>query len=249
MLQVAGTLGYDAAPDIVLCVDPYGATEWVQLQSFTPSSVPTAHPAITTGTLPPFPGTVGLLTGVSMLYPHLAGTPVQPYFLEYVMLRGGSMETWGGEFALTQEGQIAMAHAPQGSTGSVVRRGVLKGYPIIQIASMQIVYPWANDLEPTPVDSLYIEFAKGSFRFPIGYFTPDKSVAQTTYLGGFTTMPEQVIDAVVSEAMALMVRRFAPYGASNVSSKGESYSFSDGKSMYSMDAERALGPLRNLVPY
>lgn len=186
-------LAVDPSPMTVVTINAGQATaETVQLGGYTGLDLTT--PA-------PHGGTLKLYPGVTLRYTHVSGEPIQAYHFEQSPLEGGATRQFDGLWDLTQQGQVAHAHAPMGA-GADVRVVFLKQMPILQVVAVSISYPWANVLDPADVTALTVEAAEGWYRFPIGNFAPGGSVAQTTYLAGHYSVPDDVQQAVIYETAA-----------------------------------------------
>lgn len=238
--QVAGVLGYDVSTNIGLLIDVDGSQEFVQGFSWTPDP--------NTGFYPPFPGTISIVPGTSLQFPHSIGAPVVPYRNHQVFLKQGATDVFDQDWDLTQQGQIAMAHAPKGAAMNV-RRAFLRSYPLLDFQGMFLTYPWTSQLEPVTIPDLFLEFESGIVRFPLGYFTPSGSVLLARYRGGYRTMPEKIVEAVVNETIARLARRWFPYGVKSMSSNGVSISTDSLGGLYSEDARDSMGYYKNHAPY
>lgn len=166
----------------------------------------------------PIPGAATLYNGTALQYAHSAGEPVVGYWFEQSNLKGGATSATDQYWDLTQEGQIAMGHAPRMGLGQIVRTVFLRAYPIQSILSVQVTYPWANSIDPGVVSDLFVVYAEGWYRFPVGYFVPNDSVVWTAYRAGYDTIPDDIQEAVLYEVASELAMARNPLGAMSIGS-------------------------------
>jgi hypothetical protein len=217
-IPVTSAVNLDGTPLLALLIGTGGTQEMVMVDSLT----------ITTWRTP-IPATVNLIPGTSLTYPHSAGDPVVAYAVEHIQERGSSTSPSDQYFDLTQEGQLAAAHAPRASMGASARYVFLNAFPVQQIYSASIIYPWSNQGNPFPPSDLYIAPSEGYCRFPVGYYVPQDSTIVMTYRGGYGTLPEDLRRAVILEVTGQLALSRNPYGAQSVGSGVRHVSWGTGK--------------------
>ena len=107
-LQVTSTLGFDAGAEASIQLDAANTLETPNITGVTVS---------TWGT--PYPGTLQLAT--PLVASHLSGAVVQGFTQDTRIVRGRSSAQSDWDSALTQEAQMAIAHAPHDQGSDLVR--------------------------------------------------------------------------------------------------------------------------------
>jgi len=179
-LQVASCVGVDAGGYAYVRVD----SDMLNVVAVTPDF-----------TQPPlYPGTLTLAAPAPS--GHAAGAVVQGVIQEQRTARGGSTNAVDQMGPITQEGQMAEAHAPSNTNSDLVRVIRLATKPIVQLISVSVVQRWNAQGYPIPTTNLYVDPALGTYRFPMGQYVPQGSNVITTYRGGYGTVPDDVAEAV-----------------------------------------------------
>lgn len=178
-LQVASCVGLDAGGYAYVRVD----SDMLNVVAVTPDV-----------TQPPlYPGTLTLAAPAPS--GHASGAVVQGLIQEQRTARGGSTNAADQMGPVTQEGQMAEAHAPSGNS-DLVRVIRLATKPIVQLVAVSVVQRWNAQGYPIPTTNLYVDAALGTYRFPMGQYVPQGSNVITTYTGGYGTVPDDVAEAV-----------------------------------------------------
>lgn len=234
LLPLTSTINLDDFPNVILQVGSGANLEFVQGGTY-----------IQTQPVAPFGGLVSLYHGSAFQYNHSAGEPVVGYWYEQQEITGGSTNSSDADWDLSQQGQIAQAHAPRG-VGSNVREVFLRGYPIQFIQGFSMVYPWTNGVNVGDPTGLFINYAEGHIRFPIGYFAPNTTVVWPVYIGGYQQVPAEVQSAVIFALAGELAIARNPYGAQSVSSGVRSASWGQGKRGPNMFYDLAYNEVRHL---
>lgn len=229
-LALASSLGIDGTTHTLLQIGSGATQEIVQCGYLT----------LTEPLTNPYPGTVTLYPGATLAYSHNAGEQVQAFYYEQYNSIGSATTPLDQSFDLTQQGQIAAAHAPSWSMGQNARRVFLRNMPLLQILSVSIIYPWNNQLDPGVPSDLLIAHEQGWIRFPLGIFNPPDSVVTVAYSAGYGTAPSDVREAVMFETAAeLGTAKSNAYGLASERVGDESRSFG-ARSLLTARAEELL---------
>lgn len=241
-LSLAGTLGLDPGPDMLLQIGSGATQETVRLGTV----------AVAAGASSPFPGMATLYSGQALTYGHSQGEPVAALYYEQQNPLGSSTNKVDHYWDMTQAGQIARAHAPTPLADENVRVVFVRNMPIVSLQAVQIAYPWANDLDTASVSDVLVDNDEGWVRFVLGTFVPPDSVVHLTYTGGYATVPDDVQEAVLYYTAASLVFGVNFLGAASVRSADASVTYlaahagnpAPSGSPYVQEAERLLQPYR-----
>lgn len=142
----------------------------------------------------PYPGTVLLAAPTSNGYG--SGTAVLGLYRERWSARGGSTNTMELSGPLTQEGQMAQAHAPEAGYTDLVRTIFVGGAPLTQLLSSSVVYRYGGAPVPLALANMAVNVEQGWYRLPLGTYVPQGSDVETVYIGGWATIPDDASEAV-----------------------------------------------------
>jgi hypothetical protein len=229
-LQVASVIGFDAgAEDVVLL-----GTERLAVTGVAAASYGTGA----------YPGTITLATPLAGTYS--AGTTVQAALVERRTVRGGAYDKDESAYLLSQQAQMALAHAPEDDVSDLVPRVFLSSPPVVRILTMEVIlrYGTAPVLLNAPPS---ISPELGIYRFPIGTYVPQGSEVQTTYCGGYGTVPDDVAEAVELLAADSLARanplRAQGFGSARTADEAVSYgALVGGRSVAAQEAAALLAP-------
>src|SRR5579872_503898 len=169
---------------------------------------------VTLPAVKPYPGTVYLDTPLGNNYS--VGTAVTVYRQHQYRVSGKTTDPMDQQVGMSQQAQIALAHAPTMGLSTFARRVYLEEYPLLSIHKAFYVLPWTGSPSEIQADLSNIEILEaGWFRLPIGFpsFTPG-SIWRVQYTAGYSVAPYDVRDAVHLYMAAKLVRMFNLMGAS-----------------------------------
>jgi hypothetical protein len=186
-VPVVSTLGWDGRGDEAVIINVGGGTQ--EIIPLVPGGVQMNSPIAS-----PYPGTLTLAYGTQ--YAHSADEPVAGCYQEVTMAGSSSSSDVWSESQLTQQSQIAQAHAPTIGQGSNLTRLVfVKHYPIMSILKCEHAYPFNTQYVALDVTSLIIEGMSGFYKFPLGSVVIPQGYVRTTYIAGFQYVPDPVKNA------------------------------------------------------
>lgn len=183
-IPVTSTLSIDSTENqcVVLGSSQSGNYEIVPITSVTTTNYATLQ------------GTVTLATGTT--YAHPINEPLQYAWREtYEVGSSSSIDEFTE--AITQQAQIAAAHQPVLTGGNMVRVIYTNSYPIQHLLDVQGSYSYSNGYFPIESTGAIIVPTEGYFLIPLGEPLYEGSFTQTTYIGGFTNVPEDIKSAVM----------------------------------------------------
>jgi hypothetical protein len=185
-LPVASTLGFDNGQEQAVIIGT--ATGGIQ------ETIAVAPGGITVSSwTSPYAGEITLLTPVT--YSHALGEPVQGCYQEVTTTgSSSSSDTWS-DALISQQSQIAMAHAPRLADGNLTRIIFTKHYPILSVLLIEHMYPFTDTYITLDAQSIGIEPAAGFFRLILGSVVFPQGLFRTTYTAGFATVPDDVMEA------------------------------------------------------
>ena len=231
VLPVSSTLGWDNKEEECVIV---GSGNLLEIIPLVPGGV------IVTSFASPYAGTLQLAQAVA--FNHLAGDPVVGCYQEVAEASSSSSsETFGQEF-LTQEAQLAQAHAPPiGRSSRITRLIFLRQYPLLlPIIKVEHKYPFANSfgtltnisaMTPRPAQGI-LELAFATVVFPQG-------LTRVTYQAGSLNVPDDVKEAAINYFADELLAFFNPAGADQVQMGKRNVKYG-AKSRYVMRAEEIL---------
>jgi hypothetical protein len=234
-LPVTSTLGFDGGQEQAITLNPGGATQ--EIVPIAPGGILVSSWAL------PYPGTMTLAQGT--LYNHSAGEIIQGCYQEVSTVgSSGSSDVYSESIlALNQAAQLAQAHAPHFDTTGLTRIIHLKHYPIVPpILRMEHILPIDSQYETLDASQVAIQPAAGYIRLPIGSFVLPEGLFRTTYIAGFATVPEDIMEATANYAadeLQSMLTRGA-YEQTSSKVKNKYRDAKTNKSTYVQDAEQLI---------
>lgn len=213
-LNVTSTTTLDNLSELAAIVDVGNSNaETVQIQS---GGVNVTNPSA------PYPGTLTLDPTTPLRSGHLNGAPVQYCYREVRESITASMNDPYSEALMSQAAQLALAHLPTVHAG-LTRISFLKSYPIMSVSLIEHSYSYDttynvvyNATDPTFQGQIIIEPAAGYIRYRVGTVILPYGNIRATYIGGFSTIPDDIKSAVSFYLADDLVRFVNPYGATDI---------------------------------
>jgi hypothetical protein len=233
-VPVTSTLGWDGRGDEAVVLNPGGGTQ--EIIPLAPGGVQMNAPVAS-----PYPGTLTLAYGTQ--FAHSAAEPVAGCYQEVTMAGSSSSSDVWSESQLTQQSQIAQAHAPTIGQGSNLTRLVfVKHYPIIQILKSEHAYPFNTQYVELDVPSLIIEAMSGFYKFPLGSVVIPQGYVRTTYTAGFQFVPDAVKNATAYYLADefLVFSNAAGALSQTLGHRTQSFVQNNGKTLWVQKAEQEL---------
>lgn len=201
----------------------------------------------------PYPGTLTLET--SLQFAHSNGAPVQYAYKETSETISASKSDPYSEALMDQTAQLALAHLPPVHTG-LNRLTFLKSYPILKVYRVEHAYSYATDYNliyssalPTFSGAIIIEPTSGFYRFKVGSVVLPEGFTRTTYVGGYSNVPEDIKSAVtyyLADELAIFSN---PNGAVDMmmGKRRQSFTMQQGKTPNASRAEDLLQKYRRMI--
>lgn len=187
-VQVASTIGWDSGAEQAIILDTGNAQEIIPI---VPGGVTANMPYIS-----PYPGTINLASPVANT--HASGTTVQGCYQEVSTAGSSSSKEPYTEDLLTQEAEVAQAHAPLiGQGGNLTRKVFLNSYPLITLYKVEHAFPWINTYAPIDVSAVLLNSRLGTYKLNLGTVVIPEGNIRTTYTGGFQNVPDNVKQAAI----------------------------------------------------
>jgi hypothetical protein len=185
-LSIASTLQFDNLAESAVQIGTGGTQEIIAL---VPGGVTPTWP------LSPYPGTLTL--AAPCVYAHSIGEPVVGLWQE-ISEAGSSSSSEPFTEAITQEAQLAQAHAPALARSSTFTSLIfLKSYPIQSVLKVEHSYPYSPAVfNSLTVSSMGIEPTAGFLRLLVGSVVIPQGFIRVTYVGGYASLPEEIKTAV-----------------------------------------------------
>ncbi len=220
-IAVASTLGFDDKEEQAVILGT-GATQ--ETAAIIPGGV------VVTSWVSPYPGTLTLASPLT--FSHLLGESVQGCYQEVSRSGSSANNEPYSEALLTQEAQIAQAHAPVLAQGkNLTRKVFVKQYPIQSILTIEHAYPFAPEsYAPLNPKSIGVNPMAGIYTFTLGTVVIPEGLIRTTYLAGYQTVPEDIKDATAYYFADLLQVLFNLPGVLELQQGKRRQKFSDGKS-------------------
>ena len=203
LLTVASTLTFDDKADLAAIVGTGGGQEILPI---LPGGV------VVTSWSPPYPGTIQL--ALPLQNTHNSGESLQGCFQETIVARSSSSADRYTENLLSQQAQIAAAHAPPIAQGgsNLTRKVFTKQYPIQQIFKAEHAFPFTSTYFLLDVSSLIIEAMSGFYKFQLGTVVLPHGFVRTTYQAGYQAIPDDIKYATMCYLADEMQAFGNPYG-------------------------------------
>lgn len=182
-LPIASTQGFDTKEEQAVYIGTGGTQELI----------PVLGVAMTSN-VAPYPGTLTLASGTA--YTHNNADIIQGVYYEVSTAGSAGWEPYTSTI-LSQEAQIAQAHAPLigQSGGLLTRRVFLKHYPVIALYQVEHAYPFSNTYGKVPMQGILIDTQSGFYRLSLGSVVIPRGFIRTTYAAGYQILPDDVKDA------------------------------------------------------
>jgi hypothetical protein len=186
-LAVASTLGFDGRDEQAVFVGSGATFEFV----------PLASGGQTTSYVAPFAGSLQL--ALPLQFTHAAGEPVVGCYYEVREMGSSSSTDVYAEAFLTQEAQMAQAHAPMVARGMgyLARTVFIRNYPLITINNVEASYSYENEYFQLDATAVSVEPNGGYYNLPLGSPVLEGSYVRTTYIGGYTTIADEIKEATM----------------------------------------------------
>jgi hypothetical protein len=188
VLAVASLLGFDNRDEQAVFVGS-GAT--LELVPVVAGGVQIAS------YVSPFNGSLQLATPLQ--FTHFAGEPVVGVYYEVREMGSSSSTDVYAEAFLTQQAQMAQAHAPMIARGMgfLARTVFLRNYPIASIKNVEASYSYENEYFQLDATAVSLEPNAGYYNLPLGSPVLEGSYVRTTYTGGYAVVPDEVKEAAM----------------------------------------------------
>lgn len=185
-LPITSTLGFDNGQEEAIVLGTGGTQEIIPI---APGGVATSS---WSGV---YPGTITLATPTA--YAHSAGETIQGCYQEVSTVgSSGSSDVYSESLLeMSQDAQIAAAHAPRMVAGNLTRVLFLKCYPIMQLLKLEHMLSFTTTYGTLDVNSVGIAPNAGYIRLPVGALVLPEGLLRATYTAGFVNVPEDIADA------------------------------------------------------
>lgn len=185
-LPLTSTLGYDNGQEEAVVIGTGGTSEIIAV---APGGVAVSS---WSGV---YAGTITLASPTA--YAHSAGETVQGCYQEVSTVgSSGSSDIYSESLLeMSQDAQIAAAHAPRMIAGNLTRVLFLKCYPITQLLMLEHMLSFTTVYGPLNINSVGIAVNAGYLRLPIGALVVPEGLLRATYTAGFINVPEEAAEA------------------------------------------------------
>lgn len=182
-LPVTSTQGFDPKEEQAVYIGTGGSLELIPILGVTMTS-----------NVAPYPGTLTLAKGTASI--HNPGETVQSVYYEVATAGSAGWEPYTTSI-LSQEAQVALAHAPLigQSGGMLTRRVFLNHYPIIALYQVEHAYPFSDTYGTVPTQGIILSPQNGFYRLSLGSVVIPRGFIRTTYTAGYQVLPDDVKDA------------------------------------------------------
>jgi hypothetical protein len=203
----------------------------------------------------PYPGTITLDPSTPLQFSHSQGATVTYCYKEVREAITASQSDPYSEALMSQAAQLALAHLPPIHLG-LTRLVFLKSYPIINVFALEHAYSFDttynliyNNADPSFTGQIIVEPAAGFVRFRVGTVVLPQGLCRTTYTGGFTSIPDDIKDAVAYYLADDLMRISNPYMATDTTQgkRRQAYNMQAGRTPNVQMAEAILEPYRRHV--
>lgn len=232
-LPVTSTLGFDNGQEEAIVLGTGGTQEIIPI---APGG------AATSSWSGVYPGTLTLAQPTA--YAHIAGETVQGCYQEVSTVgSSGSSDVYSESLLeMSQDAQIAAAHAPRMVEGNLTRVLFLKCYPIMQLLRLEHMLSFTTTYGTLDINSVGIAPNAGYIRLPLGALVLPEGLLRATYTAGFANVPEEIATAAAWYA-ADELQTMKSMGAYDSMTGKQRYRWGQpmqGKSLYIQRAEEAI---------
>lgn len=142
---------------------------------------------------PPYVGTITLASNVTQSL----GQTVTFYRQCQYRIRGKSTDPLDQNIAMSQQGQVALAHAPALGLSTFSRYLFVEEYPLWSVQAAYYTLPWTGQPSEIKADmSNTTVMRAGYVRLPIGFPNFQGSIWRIQYNGGYVVLPHDLRQAV-----------------------------------------------------
>jgi hypothetical protein len=203
----------------------------------------------------PYPGTLTLDPSTPLLFSHSQGATVTYCYKEVREAITASQSDPYSEALMSQAAQLALAHLPPIHLG-LTRLVFLKAYPVITVYTLEHAYSFDTTYhliytatDPSFTGQIIVEPTAGFVRFRVGTVVLPQGLCRTTYVGGFTSIPDDIKGAVAYYLADDLMRISNPYMATDTTQgkRRQAYQMQGGRTPNVQMAEAILEPYRRHV--
>src|SRR5207247_11051866 len=185
----------------------------------------------------PYPGILTLNTPTQ--FDHSPGDAVVGVYKEVTEAGGVSSSDAFSDSLLTQQAQIARAHMPHINLKNLTRVVWLKNSPIISISGIEHAYSFTNFYQQVTGNVTAQNAHDGWYRFNVGMVVTPEGLIRTTYLGGYTLVPDDVKEAAMYYAADLLHQATNPGNAIEIQRGKVRFKYASGNRAKSPNVEAA----------
>ena len=200
----------------------------------------------------PYPGTITLDPSTPLQFGHSEGATVNYCYQEVREAITASQSDPYSEALMSQAAQLALAHLPPIHIG-LTRITFTKQYPIIQVFQIYHAYSFDttynliyNNTDPSFNGQIIIEPAAGYIRYRVGTVILPQGLNRITYLGGMSSVSDDIKVAVSYLLADDFMRISNPYMATTTTQgkRSQGYQFQQGASPNVAMAQEILSNYR-----